>query len=96
MALSISRSVLEKLATKHSVTVEEIEQCFASRSGTYLEDTREDHKTDPPTQWFIGETDMGVKLKIVFIQRGGETVIRTAYRANDVEKAIYRKYSKPA
>ncbi len=96
MAFIISRNVLDKLATKHRVSVEEIEQCFASRTGTYLEDSREEHKTDPPTRWFIGETDMGRKLKVVFIQRDGETIIRTAYEANDDEKRIYATYSTPA
>lgn len=97
MALRISRKVSQKLANKQPpVTEDEIEQCFANRNTTYLEDDREEHRTDPPTQWFIGETDYGRKLKIVFIRRGEEIAIRTAYDPNEIERYIYQKYSRPA
>lgn len=79
MALVISLAVSVKLANKTPpVTQEEISQCFANREGAFLRDTRERHQSDPPTQWFIGETDFGRKLKVAFIPRGGNIVIRTA------------------
>lgn len=53
MALVIFNRVAKKLAEKHSVTRAEIEQCFQDRSRSYLEDSRADHKSDPPTLWFI-------------------------------------------
>lgn len=94
MPLKISHSVRVKLGLKNPpVSREEIEQCFANRSGRYLEDTREEHKSNPPTQWFIAETYYGRKLKVVFIQRGEDTVIRTAYDPNREELRIYTKYS---
>lgn len=94
MSLKISHSVSAKLGDKNPpVTREEIEECFANRSGTYLEDTREQHKTDPPTKWFIAETYYGRKLKIAFIQKGGNTIIRTAYEPNKEEIRIFNKYS---
>jgi hypothetical protein len=93
MALLISPNITAKLSGKTPpVTQEEIEQCFANSSGCYLEDTREDHKSNPPTQWFISETDRGRELKIVFIQRDNNIAIRTAYDPNDVEKRIYNKF----
>lgn len=94
MSLKISHSVRAKLGNKRPpVTREEIEECFANRSGTYLEDTREQHKSDPPTQWFIAETFYGRKLKIAFIQKDANTIIRTAYDPNKEEIRIFNKYS---
>jgi hypothetical protein len=94
LSLKISHSVRIKLGNKKPpVTREEIEQCFANRTGTYLEDPREQHKSDPPTQWFVAETYYGRKLKIAFIQKEADTIIRTAYDANKEELRIYNKYS---
>ena len=95
MALIISSSIRSKLLQKHSVSEEEIVQCFASRERSFLEDTREEHRTDPPTKWFIAETDYGKKLKVVFVQarKGNDIYIKTAYIANDEEKRIYEKYA---
>ncbi len=95
MALVISNVVRQKLTQKHGVSEDEIIQCFASRNHGFLEDAREDHKTDPPTKWFIAETDYGRKLKIAFIQsaNGKDTHIKTAYLANDEERRIYYKYA---
>lgn len=92
MALILSQKIREKLASKHGVTQEEVAQCFANRSGKLLEDTREEHASDPPTRWFISETDYGKKLKIVFIQRDGNIYIRTAFPPNEEELRIYSKF----
>lgn len=94
MALIISAKVREKLARKDPpVTEEEIRQCFATLEARTLRDTREQHASDPPTEWFIAETDFGRKLKVVFIPRGGDVVIRSAYPPNEEEVRIYRKYA---
>ena len=58
-----------------------------------LFDQREDHKTDPPTLWFIADTDMSKKLKIVFIQKDGDIILKTAYLANEAEISIYEKFA---
>jgi len=93
VALVISESVSAKLAAKQPpVTRQEIEQCFANREGIYLLDEREEHASDPPTRWFIAETMYGRRLKVVFIRRGNDTVIRTAYDPNAEERRIYEKY----
>ena len=94
MKLLISHKIRLKLATKiPPVTENEIVECFSNRDGNFLEDSREDHKSDPPTQWFIAETDYGKKLKIAFVYRENMGIaIRTAYVPNDDELRIYNKY----
>lgn len=91
--LKISRNIAEKLRDKHQVEKREIVEAFANRDGVFLEDNREEHKSDPPTQWFIAETDYGRKLKVVFIAKDGDIIIRTAYAPNPTELAIYKKYA---
>ncbi len=102
MKLNISTKVKNKLHEKHGVNEEKILQCFSSREKGYLEDIREDHKTDPATLWFIAETDYGEKLKIVFIfeeisdEEGNMTkvvTIKTAYAPNSNETYIYEKHA---
>lgn len=83
-----------KLTVRHLVKESEIEQCFLNRAGSFLEDTREEHLTDPPTQWFIAETDTGGRLKVVFIQKNGNTIIRTTYEPNTDEECIYNIHGK--
>lgn len=91
--LKISRNIADKLRDKHQVEKREILEAFANRDGFFLEDSREEHKSDPPTQWFIAETDYGRKLKVVFIAKNTDIIIRTAYSANPTELAIYKKYA---
>lgn len=93
--LVIHDAVREKLATKHKVTTEEVSQCFSTRDAGFLVDDREDHKTDPPTLWFVSETFWGRKLKVVFFMTEQEVVIKTCYQANPDEIAIYAKHSVP-
>lgn len=93
MALIISPVVLSKLANKKPpVSKEEIKQCFLNRTGTSILDEREEHASDPPTRWFIAETDVGRELKIAFIPKGNDVIIRTAYDPNSDERKIYRTY----
>jgi hypothetical protein len=92
MAMNISQKILEKLATKHNVTADEVSQCFANRNGKFLIDTRENHATDPQTQWFISETDYGRKLKVIFILKDGDIFLRSAFAPNEAELSIYKKY----
>lgn len=85
-----SERVLEKLSSKHKVSYSEVLECFANRSGKSLIDSREQHKTTPPTRWFIAETNMGRKLKIVYIPTDNSIEIKTAYPANPIEVEIYQ------
>lgn len=81
----------KKLRIKHEVSTDEVEQCFWNRRGDLLIDNREDHKTDPPSLWFISETDKRRKLKVIFVQRDDKIFIKSCFPAS--EKAIkdYRK-----
>jgi len=79
MSIVISPKICAKLAAKHHVTPEEVEQCFANRNGKYILDTREQHETGSPTLWFIAETYYGRKLKVVFVNENGNNYIRTAF-----------------
>ncbi len=94
--LVISLAVRRKLAHKHLVSSEEVRECFRNRQGGLLEDTREQHRTDPPTWWFIASTNAGRVLKVVFVRRsvGSEVELhlRTAYSPNDAEQRIYRRF----
>lgn len=92
MALVISQKTREKLASKHGVTIKDVEECLCDM-GVTLIDTRENHKTDPPTQWFIGQTFMGKKLKVVFIFENDDVIIKSAFPPNADELRIYAKYA---
>ena len=89
MSLFISPEVHQKLATIHLVTQDEIEQCFMNHDGPYLTDAREAHATDPPTLWFIGETDAGRQLKVVFVPEHGNLSLRTAFRPSPIQAQVY-------
>ena len=98
MRLVVSERVSRKLVQKHSVTLDEIGERFANREGGLLEDIREPHRTNPPTQWFIARTNAQRQRKVVFVQRTGlaatEIEIRTAYEPNHEESRIYRKFAR--
>jgi hypothetical protein len=95
MALIISPKILLKLRDKHNVNESEVIECFSNIEKGHLKDTREDHKTDPPTLWFVAETDMGRLLKVVFMQDPdtNDMIIKTAYSANPQEIHIYNKHA---
>ena len=92
MSIVITNKIKEKLRDKHCVREDEVGECFANLAGDLLRDQREDHRSEPPTLWFIAETYMGRKLKVAFIPIDGDFHIRTAYEPNDEELRIYRKY----
>lgn len=69
-------------------------QCFANRTKLALVDDREDHQSEPPTRWFIAETDFGRKLKIAYIPRGQDVYLRSAFPAAPKWIAIYEDYHK--
>jgi len=87
--LRISQAILEKLATRHKVDRREVEQCFDNKCGLFLMDDREDHRTDPPTLWFVAPTNKGRLLKIIFIYRDGYMDLRSAYDADDAAQRLY-------
>jgi hypothetical protein len=92
MAIIISQKICDKIATKHNVTADEVSQCFANRRGRFLIDTREEHASDPPTQWFISETDYGRMLKVIFVPKDGNVYLRSAFAPAASELSIYNKH----
>lgn len=97
----ISDKVRHKLLTKHSVTEEEIVQCFHNHEEGYFRDTREEHNTDPPSWWFIAETNRRRKLKVVFMLRklGPDGVrtrieIKSAFEPNETELDLFARAGK--
>lgn len=92
--LKLGIRIKQKLLEKHHVIMDEVYECFLNRTKGFLEDTRLEHKTDPPTLWFVSETDVGRVLKIVFIEHNdGSYEIKTAYEPNTKEIVIYEKYA---
>lgn len=91
MKFIFSPEIEKKLRAKHSVTKEEVEQCFFNRQGGLLEDDRADNKTDPPTQWFISKTDKKRKLQVVFILKGDKVIIKTAFEPSEGRIRLYKK-----
>lgn len=87
--LRISEAVLEKLKNKHGVTRREVEQCFENKCGLFLVDDREDHRSDPPTLWFVAPTNAGRILKVVFIFRDGQVHLRSAFDAEANAQSLY-------
>lgn len=88
-SLIISEAITEKLKEKHNVCRREVEQCFENLDGPLLIDDREDHRSDPPTLWFLSRTNRNRLLKIAYIQRGSKVFLRTCYEPNETEISIY-------
>jgi uncharacterized DUF497 family protein len=93
--LLISRAIERKLALKHGISREDVEQCFNNRVRTYLMDNRLEHHTEPPTEWFISENDKGVLIKIVFVFDNGAIYLKSAFLPNSTEIRIYNTISEP-
>lgn len=85
----ISPAIKEKLEKKHQVSELEVKQCFENLYTACVEDTREDHKTDPASLCFIAETDKGRLLKVVFINRGGSIHLKTAFEPTQADIDFY-------
>ncbi|MCF8199757.1 MAG: hypothetical protein K9J42_13390 [Sulfuritalea sp.] len=94
MAVIFSQVIRDKLAAKHSVSEDDVRECFANKAGQYLEDPRADHQTDPPTLWFVSETNSGRRLKVIFVYRDGNIFIKSAYGADENSIRIYERLGK--
>lgn len=90
-----SNKIASKLGNaSHSVSEQEVIEAFFNNDGGSATDDREEHKTNPPTYWFVSETNKGRILKICYVFDGNHTVyIKTAYDAKPNIIRIYRKYS---
>lgn len=93
--LVISPAIEGKLALKHRISRQDVEQCFMNRTHSYLEDKRLDHLTEPPTEWFISENDRGLLIKVVFVFDHGMIYLKSAFPPNLTEMRIYNTISEP-
>ena len=91
MPIIIHPKTVAKLTTKHSVTEQEVLQCFDNRDGGVLMDTREEHKTNPPTLWFLAETNKGRLLKVCYVQDDASIHVKSAFEPNSTEISIYQR-----
>jgi hypothetical protein len=89
MEFKISPRVEAKLREKHDVSTSEVAECFANRWGKFYTDDREDHRTDPPTYWFVSETDRGRMLKLAFVRYPEHFAITSAYEPKDGSDVLY-------
>ena len=89
----ISPLIKDKLEQKHRVKPGEVHECFFNQSGPYVEDTEEDHKTDPPSYWFIAPTNRDRLLKVIFVLRDGNLYLKSAFDANPKSQRIYTEIS---
>lgn len=96
MKLHLTAKIRQKLAQKiPPVSENDVLECFINRNHSFLIDTREDHQTDPVTQWFISENDYGRRLKVCFMKEEAHITIKSAYVPNADEERIYAKFAKP-
>ena len=79
LALVISPKIEEKLRTKHDIEPAEVAECFYNRTKGTLIDTREEHKTKPPSEWLIAKTDKG------------KIFIKSCFDADKTSIRIYNK-----
>ena len=93
-SLVISPQLLQKLQEKHRVTRREVEQCFENKIGNYLEDDREEHRSDPPTLWFVAPTNCDRLLKVIFVFLDGNIYIKSAYEPSQTVIEIYNRKGK--
>lgn len=95
LKIIITPGVEKKLAKKHGgVREAEIQQAFLNREGPILRDDREEHASDPPTLWFCAPTDRGRMLKIVYIAKDGQILLKTAFEPEAPTLAFYKRKSK--
>jgi len=91
MDFKITDRVLRKLRDQHDVERDEVGECFLNRAGKFYSDNREDNRTNPPTYWFVAETDKGRVLKVVFVRYPDRYQIKSAFPPKDGSDVLYQK-----
>lgn len=71
------------------MTAREIEHCFENRVGNFVSDDREEHKTNPPTLWFVSPTNCGRLLKVIFIYVDGNIHVKSAFEPSQAVVKLY-------
>jgi hypothetical protein len=94
MSIILSQKIRDKLADKnHRVTERDICECFANKTRGFIEDDREEHRTDPATMWFVSENNYGRRIKVMFVIRDSDIYIKSAYPATEAVARMYAKKS---
>ena len=91
MALDVSPAVRLKLRIRQGVDIAEVEQCIRNRRSGLLLDSRQRHRTVPPTLWFISTTDAGRLLKVVVVAHDRGYTLKTAFEPNADEIRVYSR-----
>ncbi|MFK7685318.1 hypothetical protein ACK3ZA_17070 [Aeromonas caviae] len=94
MALIISQEIRSKLHLRHGIDEREVEEAFANLDGAYLVDPREEHATNPPTEWFVAPTNRGRLIKVIFVNENGNIYLKSAYEPSEDVLRIYKKYGR--
>ena len=90
--LYISDAIEQKLSNKHSLTRIEVEEAWAAYDGITLVDDREEHLTNPPTEWFLVKAPTGKILKVVFVpDDDGICYLKSAYEANQAVIRMFKR-----
>jgi hypothetical protein len=94
--LRISPKILQKIeqASHGSLTQRIVEQCFENHCGRLCIDDREEHRTDPPTYWFVAPDNGNRLVKVVFVLDAGLIHLKSAYLADPGIARIFDKYAK--
>lgn len=92
MEIYISESVANKLREKHSVSEQEVLECFQNAQPTFILDDRPEHRTTPPTVWFIAHTNNRRLLKIVFINASSYKIVKSAYPPSNQTIRLYIRF----
>lgn len=87
--MRISPEIVEKLKTKHGVSPQEVYQCFLNRHGPFFLEERPEHKTNPPSWWFVADTDTCRTLKVVFVGYSDHFAIKSAFEPEDGQDDEY-------
>lgn len=91
MELVISDKIKAKLQAKHDVSPKDVMECFWNRIGEVFEDVREEHRTDPPTLFFISENNHGRVLKVCYVERAGRIHLKTCFEPSASQLEAYRQ-----
>lgn len=90
----ISPKIREKIAGDDhgNVSEREVRECFMAWDGRFVDDPREEHKTQSgfPTRWFVGESHIGRMLKLVYVEDDENVYLKSAYLATGEIQSLFK------